>query len=334
MIIIFLVVAVILSSIVLALVLNGRKKTSVGASSATADGERNPATTFPPIDSIVTMAPSTINRQPPTTPASGQPPTPSPTNSSAVEGPTASPTTASTNNTFSPTASETSTVAWRLEELSRESMDAWLDPNSPQTLAVEWLISDEDAETYSDLKLTQRYALACLFYSTNGENWSKSSLSWLVEWSDECTWWGIECNSSGGIRIINIANENLSGPLPPEIHLLSDTLEELYLNANRITGTIPGKVSRLTKLRRLQLTGNLLTGSIPTSLGSLVNLRLFSVKNNNINGFLPSEMGALTLLRKFKTYADDDQVKPGTYSRFIFFLFGFSQETLTFRKMK
>jgi hypothetical protein len=43
------------------------------------------------------------------------------------------------------------------------------------------------------------------------------------------------------------------------------------------------------------------------------------VKNNNINGLLPSEMGALTLLRKFKTYVDDDQVKPGTYSRFIVF---------------
>mmetsp|Transcript_3203 Transcript_3203/g.5509 ORF Transcript_3203/g.5509 Transcript_3203/m.5509 type:complete len:813 (-) Transcript_3203:226-2664(-) len=311
LVIICLVLALVLSAVMLAIVFTNRNSKSRGASAAQVGD--SPPTSAPSVPSIVdTSAPSTSNPQQAPAP-SGEAPTAGSTGSSPFDtfAPSASPssttatslrpTGASTSDT--PTASPTTlaptlpTVLSRLEEFSSESVQAWLEPVSPQTQAAMWLSSDPEAQTYSDQKLIQQYVLATLYYSTNGDNW-KSSTSWLVEGSDECTWWGIGCNSDGGIRSIDLANDNLSGPLPPEIHLLSDTLEEAFLNANEISSSIPSSIGRLKSLKRLQLTGNRLTGILPSSLGEMTILRNFSVKNNQLIGTLP-ELGSLSLLRNF-----------------------------------
>ena len=120
-----------------------------------------------------------------------------------------------------------------------------MDPFSPQSMAARWLAEDANLASYSDQRKLQRYTLATLYFSTNGEEWRKSQ-QWLSD-SNECTWLEgfdedetkLECDADNAISILIIEENNLAGTLPDEIALLSNSLSELKLNDNQIGGTLP-----------------------------------------------------------------------------------------------
>lgn len=104
---------------------------------------------------------------------------------------------------------------------------ALADPSSPQRAAFDWLASAANDQRPLDQKLLQRYALASLFYATEGTAWVQSSL-WLSE-MEECSWFnteekGLVCNSDGRVVEINLQSNNLQGSIPLEILLLASTL--------------------------------------------------------------------------------------------------------------
>lgn len=81
------------------------------------------------------------------------------------------------------------------------------DIGSPQFRAMEWMIGDDPLEldpssTASTERVTQRYALAVFFFSTNGTTaWPRNN--WLGE--DECSnmyWDGISCTDDNYVRAI------------------------------------------------------------------------------------------------------------------------------------
>ncbi|KAL3941800.1 MAG: hypothetical protein SGARI_000472 [Bacillariaceae sp.] len=294
MIILLLVLAVVLAGIMLAVVFTNNSSRRNSSSNSSANGS-TPTVAIPTTAPV--LAPSTLSPTVAAVETTSQPDTIAPTTTGTTAAPT-SPAPSVPPTTMRPT---TPGVRSRLAALAPISINAWDDPNSPQSLAASWLAADEEAETYNDQQLLQRYVLATLYYSTNGENWSQSSISWNVEWTDECTWWGIECNSNGAVRILSLVEDNLTGVLPPEISMLSN-LEEIYLNSNNIGGSIPTEVGMLSNLRRLQLTGNSLTGTLPLVLGNLPQMRLISVKNNNLVGTLPPQFERLSFLRKWAAY--------------------------------
>lgn len=58
-------------------------------------------------------------------------------------------------------------------------------------------------------QLKQRYVLAVIYYSLNGENWptrhySQSQLWVNTESLNECTKYGITCNSNGAITKVDL----------------------------------------------------------------------------------------------------------------------------------
>jgi hypothetical protein len=69
-----------------------------------------------------------------------------------------------------------------------------LDPETPQGQARQWLIDTDPASvdpcTYATLN--QRYALATVYYSTNGDNWIDNS-EWLLG-QHECDWAKVSCD--------------------------------------------------------------------------------------------------------------------------------------------
>jgi hypothetical protein len=137
------------------------------------------------------------------------PPTIAPT---ATDAPTVAPTVAPTTDAPSPTptavGSPTPSPFRTCQELpTAESVldiletvsdtQQLLDTSTPQGFAYEWLLTDGailDPCAASE-HLLQRYGLAVLFNSTEGDEWD-NSMGWLVE-PDECTWFGVVCNQEG-----------------------------------------------------------------------------------------------------------------------------------------
>jgi hypothetical protein len=104
-----------------------------------------------------------------------------------------------------------------------------------------------NSTTFTDDQLIQRYALACIFYSTNQieheytltvlgdtplEPWTNAE-NWISGVS-ACDWFGVDCDFEGHVTLIDLASNNLSGSIPNEIALLKDSLNYLGLVDNLI----------------------------------------------------------------------------------------------------
>jgi hypothetical protein len=109
--------------------------------------------------------------------------------------------------------------------------------SSPQAKALAWLNNDPQFFEYQSYRLAQRYALAVLYYSTNGEWWERSA-GWLSS-QDECTWhstaeafsidlWGPICQAGSRFSVLDLRNNSLGGTIPSELELLSQ-LRVMYL---------------------------------------------------------------------------------------------------------
>ena len=107
--------------------------------------------------------------------------------------------------------------------------DSLKDHSSPQHAAYGWLLQDtkQNLNLPND-RILQRYALATLYYSTNGDSWSVSN-NWLSS-QNECTWYtsfvGYVCDSENHYMELDLQGNNLKGSLPMEILMLSQTLGE------------------------------------------------------------------------------------------------------------
>jgi hypothetical protein len=65
---------------------------------------------------------------------------------------------------------------------------------------------------------------------------------------------------------------------------------------NKLVGSIPDSISKLTGLTTLYLDCNALVGSIPTAIGELTELASLSLYSNQLTGSIPSNFAKLTRL--------------------------------------
>lgn len=103
------------------------------------------------------------------------------------------------------------------------------------------------------------------------------------------------------LKALRLADNELSGSIPPELHLLTK-LEILDLSVNNFSGAIPKEIGLLTRLKELDLSENLLYGNIPKNLGNLRNLKELRLSNNQLTGTLPPEIKSLTKLNTFSFF--------------------------------
>jgi hypothetical protein len=115
-----------------------------------------------------------------------------------------------------------------LSSLSSDGGEALRIPSTPQNKAVAWLADDTNLVTYSSETIIQRYALATLYYSTNGDSWDSNEF-WLDS-GEECGRWQTNslyesawllCTDTGAASQLHLSYNNLRGTLPPEIGLLT-----------------------------------------------------------------------------------------------------------------
>ncbi|KAL6214237.1 hypothetical protein ACLB2K_013675 [Fragaria x ananassa] len=95
----------------------------------------------------------------------------------------------------------------------------------------------------------------------------------------------VNCTSLTGL---DLSRNNLSGPIPEDIHQLISYITSFDLSSNSFSGTIPRNISDCTHLNVLKLDNNKLTGQIPQELAQLSRLKIFSVANNQLSGPVPN----------------------------------------------
>ncbi|KAG5122718.1 hypothetical protein AAZX31_14G191000 [Glycine max] len=98
----------------------------------------------------------------------------------------------------------------------------------------------------------------------------------------------IPANTLGKIdslRNISLRANLLSGSLPADITSLP-SLQYLYLQHNNLSGNIPTSLS--TRLNVLDLSYNSFTGAIPKTLQNLTQLIKLNLQNNSLSGLIPN----------------------------------------------
>jgi hypothetical protein len=146
------------------------------------------------------------------------------------------PTVGDTVPTTLPTAiSELQDLTKLLSSVSPDGGAALQTPWTPQYNALNWLVGNSNLDRYSDERKIQRYVLATLYYSTNGDYWLVNT-GWMSD-SNECEW-HIDasdfahstetfCIDGAVVKLILLEN-NLVGNIPAEVSLLSKSLRECH----------------------------------------------------------------------------------------------------------
>jgi len=183
-------------------------------------------------------------------------------------------------------------------------------------------------DSVSEIPPEECESLIALYTSTDGHNWVDKT-GWLETYTPcSSPWYGVIC-SEGHVSHLNLVNNQLSGPIPPEIGNLSglrylylygnqlsgniplqignlNNLQYFYLHSNQLDGSIPPELGNLSSLQYLSLASNQLSGSIPPKIGNLPNLNYLSISDNQLSGSIPSELGNLSNLQYL--YLNNNQI--------------------------
>jgi Leucine-rich repeat (LRR) protein len=143
--------------------------------------------------------------------------------------------------------------------------------------------------TVTEIPLAECQALPKLHSSTNGPGWTTSN-GWLSI-NTPCNWYGVICDIGSPRHVIqlSLASNRLSGTLPPELGRLTD-LQVLGLSSNQLTGSIPSELEQLTNLLELSLNNNQLSGALPQTLGQMTDLQYLDLSSNQLSGRLPCSL--------------------------------------------
>ncbi|KAL5558067.1 hypothetical protein UlMin_034278 [Ulmus minor] len=95
---------------------------------------------------------------------------------------------------------------------------------------------------------------------------------------------------------LSLAVNNFGGTFSDSIGNLTSQLQELYLGANHIHGSIPSSLENLINLNTLTMEENHITGDIPEYLGKFGKMQFLALRTNRLSGKIPSSLGNLTQL--------------------------------------
>lgn len=101
----------------------------------------------------------------------------------------------------------------------------------------------------------------------------------------------MELSHCTGLKNLLLFDNRLSGSIPPELGKLSG-LEILRVGGNHeIVGELPGEIGECSNLTVLGVADTQVSGSIPSSFGNLRKLQTMSVYTTMVSGEIPPEIG-------------------------------------------
>jgi hypothetical protein len=242
----------------------------------------------------------------------------------------------------SPSGSPTTLSAdvYLVSLLSEETALAIVESSdSPQAKAFQWLIEDFEQQgvgNTTEEQIRQRFILATLYFATDGDNWEYNE-NWLNHSAHECVWYNqpefaktelmtalyptsylpnffprdqplpSTCNHLDSYQHLWLDQNKLKGTLPNELYMLT-SLETLSIMLNPLEGGLSTYVGMLTSLRGLMSSSTwfLSPSSIPSELGLLTNLHILGLHGNSLHGSVPSELWQLTHLEHLNLGGNHD----------------------------
>lgn len=144
--------------------------------------------------------------------------------------------------------------------------------------------------------------LAALYEAAHGPAWIEDD-GWMSD-GPIGEWHGVTTGPDGHVTRLELVRSNLTGTIPAKLGRLS-RLETLHLEWNRLRGPIPLELTRLHNLRSLRLGVNGLTGEIPAELANLVNLEDLRLNHTLLAGRIPPELGDLPNLTRLSIQSND-----------------------------
>eukprot|EP00537_Pseudo-nitzschia_pungens_P010024 CAMPEP_0172390282 /NCGR_PEP_ID=MMETSP1061-20121228/6944_1 /TAXON_ID=37318 /ORGANISM="Pseudo-nitzschia pungens, Strain cf. pungens" /LENGTH=765 /DNA_ID=CAMNT_0013120597 /DNA_START=45 /DNA_END=2342 /DNA_ORIENTATION=- len=264
-----------------------------------------PAAPLPKPETDAPVTPTDAPTNPPTNPPTDAPtdaPTLAPVAPTGAPvaptlAPTPIPTAAPTNPpTAPPTASPTAgtpQIQAKLAQYALASGAEFEDTTSYQYKALKQVEAQVGVDSFTDAKLTQYYALYCIYFATNGvpnritdadprfvgipfPNWLITT-GWEETSLDPCGggWYGVVCDDESRVSILDLFENLLTGAFPPEIKLLA-------LDGPFATGA--GNLFRLDLFRNEFLFNNL-DSSWMSDLGS--NMTTIIAEETAFSGAIP-----------------------------------------------
>ncbi|KAL6350631.1 hypothetical protein AAG906_025561 [Vitis piasezkii] len=103
---------------------------------------------------------------------------------------------------------------------------------------------------------------------------------------------GLSACANNSLEELNLGSNQVSGQLPDSLGLFKN-LKSLDLSSNDIVGPFPNSIQHLTNLESLYLRENFISGPIPTWIGNLLRMKRLHLSNNLMNGTIPKSIGQL-----------------------------------------
>ncbi|EOA28753.1 hypothetical protein CARUB_v10024985mg [Capsella rubella] len=115
-----------------------------------------------------------------------------------------------------------------------------------------------------------------------------------------CSWQGLFCDSKNEHVIVLIASGmGLSGQIPDNTIGKLSKLQSLDLSNNKISA-LPSDFWSLNTLKNLNLSFNEISGSFPSNVGNFGQLESLDISRNNFSGAIPEAVDSLVSLRVLK----------------------------------
>lgn len=115
-----------------------------------------------------------------------------------------------------------------------------------------------------------------------------------------CSWQGLFCDSQNEHAVVLIASGmGLCGQIPDNTIGKLSKLQSLDLSNNKISA-LPSDFWSLNTLKNLNLSFNKISGSFPSNVGNFGQLESLDISHNNFSGAIPEAVDSLVSLRVLK----------------------------------
>ena len=188
-------------------------------------------------------------------------------------------------------------------------------PSSPQARANAWLVEDPSWQNQPPVRKMARFALATLYFATNGESDWIHKDHWLDYDVHECLWYSshptapCDPQDRSPFRLVNLSSNALRGTIPIETVMFStldvsnnalvgkpptvgrgNQLEVIVASNNQLAGAIAGEFGWSSSLLRvLRIAGNSLPGVLSDAFSPLIpNIEELDMSRNRFYGVLPN----------------------------------------------